>query len=200
MPSEATATEPPTETLDALEDQIRCEAEGIERLSAPACLSDALECGGIRYGVSEGERRALLGGIADALTVSVTTMDFSTLRPLTATDLSGFVAVGDGIAVPHPSFALLSPAPRPAAVLMFLSEPMAVAGPDGQWIDTIFVNLSPSRKSHLDLLSQTAAMLRDVEFRTLLRDRAPVERLFDAVRHAERTAFAPPSPRSLPPV
>jgi mannitol/fructose-specific phosphotransferase system IIA component (Ntr-type) len=180
---------PSTDAIAMFEQELRREAKHCQHLPAEIRLSDAIACGGIRYGVSESDRKSVLRGIADALELSPHSPGRSRLRPLVATELTGFNATGEVIALPHPGYAFLSASPRPAALLLLLEEQMGIAGPDGLWIDTVFVILSPTRECHVRLLSQVAALLRDDDVRLNLRDRAPAESLLDSIRRAERKAF-----------
>ena len=60
----------------------------------------------------------------------------------------GSTAVGDGIAIPHVRNPVLLHV-RPAVALCFLDEPIPFGALDGKPVDTLFVIVTPTSRSHL---------------------------------------------------
>lgn len=154
-------------------------------------LAEALARGGIVRGVTDGERRALLRGMSDALSLSESMRERATVLPMLASDAGGLVAIGDGIAIPRPENPVISPASPAALRLMYLSEPLEVAGQDGRPIDTLFLIVSPDSVTHRALLSRLTDVLRDDGLRAAILERIPAEHLLAALRRREASASTP---------
>jgi PTS system nitrogen regulatory IIA component len=73
-----------------------------------------------------------------------------------------------------------------------LANPVEFGAVDGQPVFVLFATVSPSVKTHLELLSQLSYCLRDEAFLTLLR-RDPAQA--DLLREAERRIAQLPHPR-----
>jgi PTS system nitrogen regulatory IIA component len=84
-------------------------------------------------------------------------------------------AIGDGLAIPHLRVPLVANVPRPTLGVFFTRELIDMGALDGQAVHTLFVLLSLTPRQHLELLARLAAVFRQPEFVTLLRDRAKAE-------------------------
>jgi PTS system nitrogen regulatory IIA component len=83
--------------------------------------------------------------------------------------------VGEGIAIPHVRNPLVLGIPRPQIALCYLDHPIEFGAIDGQPVSVLFILLSPTVRAHLLLLSRLAFVLKDAEFKDLLRRHPPLE-------------------------
>ena len=86
---------------------------------------------------------------------------------LLARERLGSTGLGEGVAVPHGRIKGIK---EPICAFMRLAEPVAFDAPDGQPVTLLFFLLVPEQatQQHLEMLSEIAQMLSDVEFRQQL--------------------------------
>lgn len=77
-------------------------------------------------------------------------------------------AVGKGISIPHPRHPLLKDESQQRIAVCYLQNPIDMKAPDSRLVDTMFVLLSSSAQTHLNVLTQIASLFRDMSFRKLL--------------------------------
>jgi nitrogen PTS system EIIA component len=146
-------------------------------------LIDALRAGGIMYGVSGEDRRAILGAIVDRLPLPPNADRGSLSRLLLAREALGSTAIGEGIAIPHVRRPILLNAPGPAISLFFLEKPIDFGAPDGKPVSAIFLLISTTARMHLRLLSRLSFALHDEQLKDALNRRARQEEI---LAHFER--------------
>ena len=93
-------------------------------------------------------------------------------------------AVGNGIAIPHPRYPLLTKAEDQRLVICFLDKPVMMNPPDMRPVYVFFILLTSSTKTHLKILSQLAFLFQKPEFRHLLEQKPTEETLLDAIKQA----------------
>jgi PTS system nitrogen regulatory IIA component len=134
-------------------------------------LASALEAGGIHTLAGGGDRDSVLRQVVAALELPDEVDREFLFEVLLARENLGSTAVGDGIAIPHVRNPVLLHV-RPAVALCFLDEPIPFGALDGKPVDTLFVIVTSTSRSHLSLLSRLSAALHDEEFRDALKRRA----------------------------
>lgn len=155
----------------------------VEDASLPT-LSDALEAGGIHDLAGGDGREAVLRQVVSVLALPDEVDREFLFEVLLARESLGSTAVGDGIAIPHVRNPVLLHV-RPAVALCFLEKPIPFGALDGKPVDTLFVIVTPSSRSHLHLLSRLGAALYDTELRDALKQRAKPEEILAAFRRIE---------------
>ncbi len=148
-------------------------------------LADALQRGGIHYGISGARRDEVLEAVTRLPSLPETVDRSLLLQLLKGREALASTGVGDGIAMPHPRDPAVVPVQDPLVLLCFLRSPIDFKALDGQLVDVLFTMLSPSVRAHLQLLSKLAFVLHDETLRTLLRERAPSEEILARVRYLE---------------
>lgn len=93
-------------------------------------------------------------------------------------------AVGNGIAIPHPRYPLLTDAEDQRLVICFLDKPVMMNPPDMRPVYVFFILLTSNTKTHLKILSQLAFLFQKPEFRHLLEQKPTEEALLDAIKQA----------------
>jgi PTS system nitrogen regulatory IIA component len=103
--------------------------------------------------------------------------------------------IGRGIALPHPrnpligEAALTTPLPLVAALplvaIAFPAQPVDWNTPDGSRVHTVFLIISTSAKQHLGVLSKINFLCQQEKFVSLIKTRAPKEKIIAAIRKAE---------------
>ncbi len=93
-------------------------------------------------------------------------------------------AVGNGIAIPHPRYPLLTDTKDQKLVVCFLDKPVMMNPPDMRPVYVFFILLTSNTKTHLKILSQLAFLFQKPEFRHLLEQKPTEETLLDAIKSA----------------
>ena len=107
---------------------------------------------------------------------------------LEAREALGSTGIGDGIAIPHVRNPIVLHVSHPFVALALLKQPVDFDALDGQPVNALFLVVSPTIPTHLRILAQLGALLRDPMLRGLLRANAPNEALRDRITTLELAA------------
>ena len=148
-------------------------------------LADAVTLGGLLVDV-EGERRmdVLRDVLARVALPEGEDRTFVTEMVLAREALFS-TAVGNGIALPHARTPVVVRLDRPMVTLAYPRTPVPFDAPDGLPVHALFMLLSPSVGSHLQVLGLLAHALRDPKVTALLRRKAPLDDVVAALRVCE---------------
>ena len=137
------------------------------RLRELPSLRAALDRGGI-HRVHAADAQALLASVADLPGVP-SHVDRALLRAvLVAREAHTIVDAEGGIAVPHTRDPIVLPIDAPRVLLCLLEKPLDVGARSGVAVRALFLLLSPSVREHLQVLSELAYALHDVELREMI--------------------------------
>ena len=148
-------------------------------------LSQALEEGGIHYGVRGTDTLSVLGKVVTLLNLPPQIDQDFLLQVLLAREALGTTAIGEGIAIPHVRNPILLHVASPAITLCFLQSPIDFKAVDGRPVDILFTLISPTARTHLHLLAKLAYALRDGRFKAVLRQQATPAEILGTVRSIE---------------
>lgn len=148
-------------------------------------LSQALEAGGINYGVRGEDTGTVLGNVVSLLRLPSRIDPDFLLQVLLAREALGTTAIGDGIAIPHVRNPILLHIPSPAITLCFLEKPIDFGALDGEPVNILFTLISPTARTHLHLLAKLAYALRDERFKAVLRRQGSTEDILATVKAIE---------------
>jgi PTS system nitrogen regulatory IIA component len=148
-------------------------------------LIAALHAGGVLYDLPGDDRRSALAAVVERMPLPERFDRGKLLELFLSRESLGSTGVGDGIAIPHPRYPVVLPVRAATATLCFLRRPIDFQAPDSRPVDTLFVLVSPTVRSHLKLLSQLAAALRDEGFRAAVRRRAAPDVLLNELRRVQ---------------
>lgn len=158
----------------------------------PQTFSDALQMGGIHYGVRATDRESLLKAVIDRMPIAEDVDPALVFDLMLAREQTGSTGVGDGIAIPHVRSPIVLPVDQATVTLCFLASPVDFDAIDGKPVHTVFTIVSPTIRAHHAILSRLSGVLHDTEFRRVLLDRAPAPRILGAARRAESLFAAVP--------
>jgi nitrogen PTS system EIIA component len=156
-------------------------------------LGEALDAGGIFYRLAGKTRSAVLADAVKHLRLPEEVDRHYLLQVLIARERIASTGIGHGIAIPHPRNPVLLHIPRPTVTLCFLEEPVDFRALDGQPVQTLFLLVTPTLRSHLHLLSRLGFVLREPAFRSKLSVAAGREEILTALHRLE-SRLAPVDP------
>lgn len=179
----------------ATANQFRVSLELFDHLEADAetapCLVEALEIGGIHYGLPDTDKDRALRALVQVLPLPDGVDRELLLRLFLAREASASTAIGNGIAIPHVRNPIVLHVSRPAITLAFLERPVDFGALDGLPVHVLFSIISPTNRSHLQLLSRLSFALHDGKFREAVVRQAPREEIVREVRRVEAGIGAP---------
>lgn len=163
--------------------------ELFDRLEADAeavpSLAEALEVGGILYDLEGTNKDRALRALVQILPMPDGMDRESLLRLFLAREASASTAIGDGIAIPHVRNPIVLHVSRPMVTLAFLSQPVDFGALDGEPVHVLFSIISPTNRSHLQLLARLSFALHDGQLRRTVIRHAPREAILQEVRRVE---------------
>jgi PTS system nitrogen regulatory IIA component len=154
-------------------------------------LAEALEIGGIHYGLQDTDKNGALRALVQVLPLPDGVDRELLLRLFLAREASASTGIGDGIAIPHVRNPIVLHVARPAVTLAFLSQPVQFGALDGKPVHVLFSIISPTTRSHLQLLSRLSFALHDRGLRDTVARQAPREEILREVRRVEAAIGAP---------
>ncbi|MGB8412232.1 MAG: PTS sugar transporter subunit IIA [Candidatus Binatus sp.] len=154
-------------------------------------LAEALNAGGIFYGLQGDDKAAVLGVIVNSLALPSNTDRESLAQLLLAREALGSTAIGEGIAIPHVRRPILLNTSSPAISLCFLEKPVDFGAFDGQPVFAIFLLISPTARMHLHLLSRLSFALHDSQLKAALVRRAARDEILAEFERVERAMKEP---------
>jgi PTS system nitrogen regulatory IIA component len=173
----------------ATANQVRVSLELFDHLEADAesvpSLADALEAGGIHYELQDTNKDRALRAFVQVLPLPDGVDRELLLHLFLAREASASTAIGYGIAIPHVRNPIVLQVSRPAVTLAFLERPVDFGALDGQPVHVLFSIISPTNRSHLQLLSRLSFALHDDKFREVVVRQASREEILREVRRVE---------------
>jgi PTS system nitrogen regulatory IIA component len=151
----------------------------------PPTLSEALLAGGIFYGLHDTDKQGALRALVEVLPLPEGIDHELVLRLFLAREASASTAIGDGIAIPHVRNPIVLHVARPTVTLAFLERPVDFGALDGQPVHVLFSMISPTNRSHLQLLSRMSFALHDDRLRKAVNRHAPQEEIMQEVCRVE---------------
>jgi len=148
-------------------------------------LAEALEIGGIHYELQETSKDQALRALVQVLPLPDGVDRELLLRLFLAREASASTAIGDGIAIPHVRNPIVLRVAQAAVTLAFLSHPVDFGALDGKPVHVLFSIISPTNRSHLQLLSRLSFALHDAKLREIGARQAPREEIMLEVRRVE---------------
>ncbi len=127
-------------------------------------LMGALDQGGIHYGIAGQSVEAVIRSAVERLTVIAPEIKPDLATKLIERENLTSTGLGNGIAVPHPREPDRLAIATASISACYLETPVAFNALDGKPVNLLFVLLSPSVRTHLQLLSRLSFCLRDKAF------------------------------------
>lgn len=144
-------------------------------------VSALLDAGGIHRDVDGATKAEVLRALVLALPLPAEVDREFLISVLEAREALGSTGIGDGIAIPHVRNPILLHVTQPFVALALLHRPVDFDAVDGLPVNALFLVVSPTVPTHLRILAQLGALLRDSELRRLLRANAPSKAVRDRI-------------------
>jgi PTS system nitrogen regulatory IIA component len=157
--------------------------EGDEE-SSPS-LVDALELGGIFYGLKDTSKADALRALVQLLPVPADVNRDVLFRLFLAREDSSTTAVGDGVALPHVRNPIVLHVEKPMVTLAFLERPVDFGALDGKPVQVLFSLICPTVPSHLRMLSRLSFALHDQNFKAVVMRRGQRDEILREARRVE---------------
>lgn len=149
-------------------------------------LSEALKAGGVAYRVGGEDKPSVLRALVEVLNLPEEVDREFLYQVLQAREMLGSTGIGEGIAIPHVRNPVVLHISKPTITLCFLEHPIDFRAIDGQPVNILFTLISPTVRAHLHLLSRLSFVLKDQEFKDVLKRQASRDELMEAVVRTER--------------
>jgi len=179
----------------ATANQVQVSLELFDHLESDAdavpSLAEALAIGGIHYGLPDTDKHGAIRALVQLLPLPGGVDRELLVRLFLAREACASTAIGDGIAIPHVRNPIVLQVTRPAVTLAFLSQPVDFAALDGKPVNILFSIISPTNRSHLQLLSRLSFALHDDKLREAVARQAPCGEIMGEVRRVEAGMGAP---------
>jgi PTS system nitrogen regulatory IIA component len=160
---------------------------------AQSSLADALDAGGIFYDIQDTSKERALRAMVQVLPLPDGIDRELLLRLFLAREAAASKAIGDGIAVPHVRNPIVLHVARPTVTLCFLEKPVDFGAFDGVPVHVLFSIISPTNRSHLQLLSRLSSALHDSQFKDAIKRQAQPDEIMRQVRRVEAGMMVAPS-------
>ncbi|NLK46103.1 MAG: PTS sugar transporter subunit IIA [Treponema sp.] len=154
--------------------------ETIELLS----IEELIKNGGIFFNVKGDRPETVFKNILEKLSLPESVDKTNLYRELCQREELMSTAVGNGIAIPHPRYPLLTDTKDQRLVVCFLDKPVMMNPPDMRPVYVFFILLTSNTKTHLKILSQLAFLFQKPEFRHFLEQKPTEEALIKAIKQS----------------
>lgn len=150
---------------------------GLDPEDRAPSLAGAIRAGGVHLDVPAVDRESVLRAVIERAPMPPTIDREFLIEVLVAREETGSTAIGDGIAIPHVRQPVVAPGSRVMVVVAHLARDVPFGAPDGQPVRTVFLIVSPTIRTHLQMLAHVARALQDTGFKDALHRRASTEEL-----------------------
>jgi PTS system nitrogen regulatory IIA component len=158
-------------------------------------LARALRAGGVHADIAATDRDSALRAAVECTPMPETVDREWVVEVLVARENTLSTAIGEGVAIPHVRQPVVAPGAPAAVSVCYLRAPIAFGAPDARPVHTIFLIVSPTIRTHLQMLAHLARALLDPAFRGAIDRHASVEDVVAAAERLEAAATPPPAPR-----
>ena len=148
-------------------------------------LVDIIKTGGIVHRVSGADTPTVLRNVVDAMHLPEEVDREFLYQILLARENIGSTGIGDGIAIPHVRNPIVLHITKPMITLCFLEHPINFGAIDGEPVDTLFTLISPTVRTHLQLLSRLGFVLQNPAFKEALKKKLPSDKILEELARAE---------------
>jgi nitrogen PTS system EIIA component len=154
-------------------------------------LEEALAAGGVYYQLPDTSKERALRALVRVLPLPEEIDRELLLRLFLAREASASTAIGDGIALPHVRNPIVLNVTRPMIALCFLEKPVDFGALDGKPVQILFSLISPTMRSHLQLLARLSFALHDAKFKEVVVRQGQSEEILREARRIEANLAAP---------
>ncbi|MEW5895869.1 MAG: PTS sugar transporter subunit IIA [Candidatus Omnitrophota bacterium] len=149
-------------------------------------LTDAIRKGGIYYRIEGKDKKALLGAVVELLNLPQDIKKESLLEAMLVREELGSTGFGEGIAIPHARYPVVTHIMHPIVSVCFLEKPVDYGAIDKMPVSCLFTLISPTVRSHLNMLSRIAHVLKNEDVKNALISQASRESILSFIEKAEQ--------------
>jgi nitrogen PTS system EIIA component len=149
------------------------------------CLDEAIQAGGVNYGVSGTDKASVLDSVVQSLNLPGEVDRSFLYQVLLSRESLGSTGIGDGIAIPHVRNPIVLQIPRSMISLSYLEHAVDFGALDGRPVSILFTLISPTVRTHLNLLSKLSFALSDARFKTVIKQQASPDAILAEARRIE---------------
>jgi nitrogen PTS system EIIA component len=150
----------------------------------PPRLSDALRAGEVSEHLRGADREAVVLELVDRVLPPDIDRELF-IEVLLARELAGLTTIGDGLAIPQVRNPIVVAAVAPRVAICHLETPLPLGAADGLPVSTIFVAVSPTIRSHLQLVARVLRAIADHAFKAAVLRHAPLAELITEATRIE---------------
>jgi nitrogen PTS system EIIA component len=159
----------------------------------PPGLAEALETGGIFYGVQDTSKERALRALVQVLPLPEGIDRELILRLLLVREAAATTAIGDGIALPHVRNPIVLHVDRPMITLCFLERAVDFGALDGKPVQFLFSLICPTTRNHLQMLSRLSFALQDLHFKAVILRHGSRDEILGEARRIDASLAAAPA-------
>lgn len=131
-------------------------------------IGEALKVSGIHYRIEGRDKESVLRAVVQVMQLPAEIDRDFMLQGLLAREALGSTGIGEGIAIPHARNPIVLHVPQPIISLCFLEQAVDFQALDGQPVHAVFMLMSTTVRSHLQILSRLAFALKDEQLKKVL--------------------------------
>lgn len=150
-------------------------------------LIDTIKKGGIYYRVEGKDKKTLLRSVLELLNLPDDIKKESLLDAMLIREELGSTGFGDGIAIPHARYPVVTCIPNTIVSICFLEEPIDYDAIDRKPVNCLFTLISPTVRSHLKILSRIAFVLKNTNVKDAIVKQMSREIILSEIEKAEQS-------------
>ena len=150
-------------------------------------LTDTIKKGGIYYRVEGREKKTLLSTVIELFNFPDDVKKSDLLEAMLIREELGSTGFGDGIAIPHARYPVVTHIPHALVSICFLEELVDYGAIDGKPVNCLFTLISPTVRSHLKMLSRIAYALKNPQVKEALVNQASRDVILNEIEKNEKS-------------
>ena len=150
-------------------------------------LTESIKKGGIHYRVEGKDKKVLLSSVIDLLNLPDDVRKEDLLDAMVIREELGSTGFGDGIAIPHARYPVVTHIPNAIVSICFLEKPVDYGAIDGKPVNCLFMLISPTVRSHIKMLSRIAYALKNPDVKKALENQVSREIILREIEKNEQS-------------
>lgn len=150
-------------------------------------LAETIQSGGIYYRVEGRNKKELLTSVINLLNLPADIDRKDILNAVLIREELGSTGFGDGIAIPHARYPIVTHIPNVIVSVSFAENPVDFQALDNKPVNCLFTLISPTVRSHLKTLSRIAFVLRDEKVKSVLVEQKSREVILTEIKRVEQS-------------
>ena len=157
-----------------------------ESRNAGVSLHQAVKSGGIHYRVEGKDKKEILGKVVGFLNLPDDVNKETLLDAMLIREELGSTGLGDGIAIPHARYPVVTHIPHVLVSICFLEEPVDYGAIDGKPVNCLFTLISPTVRRHLKMISRIAYTLKNPQVKEVLLKQSSRDEILNTIAETEK--------------